>query len=246
MKVLLTATVTPQVTRSLHLKEPLERRRQYVESLRVWVPVTARHGATLVVFENSGEDLAALARDAVGAIPAHLCLVNAEPPSEEDVKRGKGAAEAAMMDEFAEMMFGDPDELWFKCTGRLSVRNFDKCIPGRIPSTAIVGRTRVNMLQMDTRFFGATAAAWHEYFRGVGPCVHERDGQIIERILMQRVLSAMSAGVPLIRFRTQPSFHGRSGTWAGRRYDTMPSRLKRVGADQLERVLRSQLATKFY
>ncbi len=102
---------------------------------------------------------AALARNAVGAIPADLHLINAEPPSDEDVERGKDAAEAAMMDEFAETMFGDPDELWYKCTGRLSVRNFDKSIPGRILSTTIVGRTRVNMLQMDTRSFGATATA---------------------------------------------------------------------------------------
>src|SRR5690349_20767079 len=117
MKVLLTASVTPQVTRSLHIKDAAERRRHYIESLRIWVPITAKHRATLVFLENSGEDLAALARDAVGSIPDHLRLINAQPPSEADVERGKGSAEAALMDEFAETMFEEPDELWYKCTG---------------------------------------------------------------------------------------------------------------------------------
>jgi len=49
-----------------------------------------------------------------------------------------------------------------------------------------------------------------------------------------------------LRFGAQPNYHGRSGTHADRRYDSLGSRVKRVGANRLENVLRGPLRGKQY
>ena len=246
MKILLTATVTPQVTWDLHITDPGVRREQYLRSLRAWLPVATRHGAEVVFVENSGTDLDGLAREALGAVPENLRLVRTSPPAPADIERGKGAAEAAMIDEFAASFFEDPNELWLKCTGRLSVRNFEKCLPAHVPSRAIVGRVKMNFSQLDTRFVGATADVWRRYFVGCGPLVNDRAELFLEKALMRRTLAAMSDGVSLIRFGAQPAFRGRSATHVDRRYDSLRSRIKRLGANRLEDTLKGRLAGKYY
>ncbi len=246
MKILLTAAVTPQIVSDLYIQDPAVRRRQYVESLRRWSPVAARHGATLVLVENSGEDLGRLAHDALGSIPDSLRLIAAPPPTEADVERGKGSAEAAMMDLFCETFLGDPAEAWYKVTGRLFVRNFSACIPRQLPPDAIVARVAMHLRQMDTRFFGASAGIWHDYFTDAGVHVRDSDEVFIEKVLMRRTLTAMGQGAQLLRFAAQPAFLGRSGTHADRVYDSPASRLKRLGTNQLEKMLRGPLSGKQY
>jgi hypothetical protein len=246
VKILLTATVTPQVTWDLHIADPAVRRHQYVESLRRWVPTAARHGATLVVVENSGEDLTVLACEAVGSVPDELILVNAPPPTPRDVERGKGAAEAAMMDLFSETFFGDPDEAWYKVTGRLFVKNFARCVPTALPPDSVVARVSMNLRHMDTRFFGATAGLWRSHFTGAGVDVDDRREVFLEKVLMRRVLSAMGQGANLLRFGAQPAWYGRSGTHADRVYDSMPNRVKRLATNQLENLLKGPLRGKQY
>ncbi|MGY1735353.1 hypothetical protein [Geodermatophilus sp. SYSU D00684] len=246
MKILLTATVTPQVTWDLHIQDPAVRRGQYVEALRRWVPTADAHGAVLVLVENSGEDLTRLARDAVGAVPGHLRLVEAPLPDPADVARGKGATEAAMMDLFCEDFFGDPDETWYKVTGRLFVRNFARCVPGPLPPDSVVARIAVNLGHMDTRFFGATAGLWRDHFRDAGRHVDDRSDVFIERVLVRRVLTALGEGAQLLRFGAQPAWYGRSGTHADRVYDSLPNRVKRLVTNQVENLLKGPLQGKQY
>ena len=246
MKLLLTATVTPQVVEDLYVRDPTERRLQYRESLRRWVATAAKHGATLVLVENSGEDLTRLAHDAVGEVPSLLRLVEASAPSAEDVQRGKGAAEAAMMDLFCEMFFNDPSESWYKVTGRLFVKNFSRCIPPELPSNAAVARVALNFRQMDTRFFGATAGLWRTHFTHAGVHVLDREDVFIEKVLMRRMLTAMGEGAHLLRFNAQPAFAGRSGTHRDRVYDSFSSRIKRLGTGPLEALLKGPLRGKQY
>lgn len=246
MKILLTATVTPQVTWDLHIADPGVRREQYLRSLRAWLPIATRHGADVILVENSGADLDRLVRDAFGAVPENLHPVRASPPTPADVERGKGAAEAAMIDTVAASFFDGASELWLKCTGRLSVRNFERCVSVQVPARAIVGRVKMNFSQLDTRFVGATADVWCQYFVGCGSSVNDRDELFLEKVLMRRTLAAMSDGVSLVRFGAQPSFRGRSATHADRRYDSLSSRLKRFGANKLEDTLKGRLAGKYY
>lgn len=246
VKILLTATVTPQILWDLHIQDPALRRRQYVESLRRWVPMAARHGATLVIVENSGEDLTRLALDAVGSVPATLHVINAPPPTPEDVERGKGSAEAAMMDLFCETFLGDPGEAWYKVTGRLFVTNFSRCIPEHLPPQALVARVALNLRQMDTRFFGVTAAVWNSYFTGAGVHVRDREEVFLEKVLVRRLLTALGEGAELLRFGAQPKFLGRSGTHSDRVYDNWTSRMKQLGTNQLEHVLKGILQGKQY
>lgn len=246
VKILLTATVTPQVTWDLHITDPGVRRQQYLTSLREWQPIAAAHDATLVLIENSGEDLEVLTKDALGEVPDNVRLINAKAPRAEDIERGKGATEAAMMDEFCETFFEDPDENWYKVTGRLVVRNFSRCIPATLPAESMIGRCALDMRQIDTRFFGATAGVWKRYFLGAGPSVRDRDEVFIEKVLMKRIFSAMGDGVKLYRFAEQPAWLGRSGTHEDRQYDSLKSRVKRIGTNKLEDLLKGRLANKFY
>jgi hypothetical protein len=246
VKILLTATVTPQVLEDLHIRDPAERRRQYRESLRRWIPIAAKHSAMLVLVENSGEDLARLAHGALGEVPDLLRLVQAPAPSPHDVDRGKGAAEAAMMDLFCDQFLDDPTETWYKVTGRLFVKNFSRCIPELLPPNSAVARVAMNFRQMDTRFFGASAGLWKEHFTGAGVHVRDRDDIFIEKILMRRMLAAMADGAQLLRFDAQPAFAGRSGTHADRVYDSLSSRVKRLGTGPLERLLKGPLSGKQY
>lgn len=246
MKILLTATVKPQAVQDLYLKDPAERRLQYQESLRRWVPVAAERRATLVLIENSGEDLSRLARDAVGGLPDFVRLVEAPAPSNEDVQRGKGATEAAMMDLFCDLFFDDPAEAWYKVTGRLFVKNFSRSIPRDLPGEAAVARVALDYRQMDTRFFGAAAGLWRTYFTGAGVHVLDRDDVFIEKVLMRRMCTALGEGARLFRFNAPPAFAGRSGTHRDRVYDSPAARLKRLATGPLEALLKGPLSGKQY
>ena len=245
MKILLTATVTPQVVWDLHIREPAVRRAQYVESLRRWIPAAERQEADLVIVENSGEDLERLVRDAVGRVRSSVHLLPAPPPSDADVARGKGAAEAAMMDLFcATFPEDDPAEPWYKATGRLFVRNLDRCIPAVLPECSVVARVALNMRQMDTRFFGASAGVWRRHFVDAGRQVDDHQEIFLERVLVRRLLTAMGEGTQLMRFAAQPAWYGRSGTHADRVYDSFPNRVKRLATNQLDALLRGPLKGK--
>jgi hypothetical protein len=246
MKILLTATVTPQVTWDLHIKDPATRRRQYLESLRGWLPEARRLGAIVVLVENSGEDLERLAIDAVGEVPANLRLVPTEAPSKADVQRGKGSAEAAMLDHFCQHFYHDSTEFWLKCTGRLFVRNLPRCMPSDYPEDAILARVPVSLKQMDTRFFGTTAGIWREHFVGAGISVRDREEIFLEKVLIRRAFGAMSQGANLVHFDVPPSFMGRSATHADRIYDSPASQVKRLATSRLEALLKGPLWGKYF
>ncbi len=142
MKILLTATVTPRVAGPLFLTDPAVRRQHYVESLRRWVPFAALSGATLVLVENSGEDLKRLVADAVGEVPGHVRTLSADIPAPELVARGKGATEAVMLDLVSDQCFDDPAEHWWKCTGRLFVQQLRRLRSSGPPSEAGRGTPR--------------------------------------------------------------------------------------------------------
>ncbi len=247
MKILLTATVTPQAMRVLHLRDPAERREQYMESLRHWMPIARRHSATVVLYENSGEDLDALARNALGSVPEDLHLRPAPVPDAALVALGKGATEAAMMDDFAATYRDDPPgEVWVKCTGRLVVRNFDRCLPPSVPPCAFSARLSMDLGHMDTRFFAATAAAWRDHLVGAGAEVDGARDVLLEHVLARRVLTGLGAGATLLRLRAQPDVLGRSGSHAERRYDSARSRLQRLAAERIEWALRGPLKGKHF
>ena len=246
MKILLTATVTPRVAGPLFLTDPAVRRDQYVESLRRWVPLAAQQDATLVLVENSGEDLRRLVEDAVGDVPGHVRLVPVDVPEPDVVSRGKGASEAVMLDVACERFFDDPAELWWKCTGRLFISNFAACVPDRLPARPIVARLALDLGWLDTRFFGTTAEIWRAHFTDAIHDVSEPDDLPIEKVFARRALGAVGAGADLVRFPTQPAFTGRSGTHEKRVYDSPVRRLKRLASNQLETILRGPLKGKIY
>lgn len=246
VRVLLTATVTPQPVPYLHAQDPAERRRAYVDSLRRWVPAAERLGATVAFYENSGEDLDRLARDAFGAVPGVLTLHPRPVPSAELVARGKGATEAAMMDAFVADHATDADELWLKCTGRLHVQNLDRCLPADVPAPGVVARLTVDLRRVDTRFFGASSDVWRARLTGAGPEVDDVAGTNLEHVLARRLLHAIADGTPLLRFRTQPALVGSSGSYANGDYDSLRSTAQRLVANGVEKLLRGPLYDKHF
>jgi hypothetical protein len=149
-----------------------------------------------------------------------------------------------MMDHFCEAFFEDPDEPWYKCTGRLFVKNYSRCIPTVLAPNAIVARMTLSLHIMDTRFFGAAAGIWRGHFTDAAPAVSDPDDVPIEKVLLRRTFAAMGEGAALIRFAAQPAFLGQSGTHAGRVYDSPSRRIKRLVGNQVENALRGPLRRK--
>ncbi len=246
MRILLTATITPNAGRIPHVSDPDERREEYAARLRQWSEFAERHGATVVLYENSGADLGSLVVTALGSAPDHVRLHPAAPPHPATAARGKGAAEAAMMDAFADDYADDPaGEVWVKCTGRLFVRNADRCLP-RLTDPGLAVRLSLDLAHADSRFFATTAGVWRSHLVGVGDHTDSAQGIYLEHAVARRTLAAVADGASLTRFRTQPDFLGRSGTFANRRYDSTSSRVKRWGAEGLERALRGPLKGKHF
>jgi hypothetical protein len=242
MFVLLTATVTPQVRTNLALVDAESRRRQYRSSLRQWANICDPSTTNLVLVENSGEDLRALAESALGSIPPNIRLISAAKPSSGVVNRGKGATEGLMVDEaIASLGVETENQLLFKCTGRLFVKNFASTIDlargtGR-SIWADVPRSKFDWI--DSRYFGATLSVWRDEFQGVGSASDDSQGLNYEHDLATVINSAAaSSSVRVLTFREKPHFEGQSGTTGQSYTDGRNAGLKRRVLRPLDRVRR--------
>jgi hypothetical protein len=247
MWVLLTATVTPQVDESLRVVDPEVRRAQYRAAIFRWWELCRDEKLTLVIGENSGEDLPGLVQSALGFRPPEIHLVNTTQPSTSVVSRGKGATEGLLIRDVVDALGSESDgEFLFKCTGRLFVKNFRQCM-SRMPSNDSNSRVvfadipRSKFEWIDSRFFGASLAVWRQEFRDLGSLSNDSAGINFENELAHAINLAAAGGPITVKTMSEkPWIVGQSGT-TGERYAVgVPSLLKRHllrPADQLRRRL---------
>ena len=223
MFIILTATVTPQVDEHIHVIDPERRREQYRSAIAKWVKLSEDLDLQPLIVENSGEDLPLLIRSAVGHRAYRMRHLAVSPPPPPVVLMGKGAAEAQMLNAAIQSLVSvDELEMVFKCTGRLFVKNFDRCVthaPTR-QRTLIADIPRKDFSWIDSRFFGASLGVWKSELREVGVTSNDREGINYEHELATSVNdSAASLNVAVENFREKPWIVGQSGT-TGHLYGT--------------------------
>lgn len=245
--LLLTATVRPHAGVTLAVSDARVRRLQYARALVQWTQSPTATDAELVVVENSGEDLERLVRDALPISSARSPRRISAPPPEALVVRGKGAAEAAMID-YAVSRLDDlaDDDILFKITGRLFIRNAQRVIPLQQGSRQIVMRASLDWTYADTRFLGASGDIWRECFDAMDAEVDESRGIFLEHVVARRSYVAASSGAATVRrFAGRPHFVGLGGT-GGHNYGGPRAFWQRLTRAPLEAFLRHLPPDKQY
>ncbi len=213
--VLLTATITPHVEGHIVVTDSRVRAAQYAAALAWWSAMSARYRFDLVLAENSGYDLVDLVRQA-GVDRSRVTLLSSEAPPPDAVSRGKGAAEASIIAAGIDVLASRPgSEVVYKCTGRLWVKNFPSCLPGRLQShrLLIADIPRGPFDWVDSRLVGASLELWRSSLRGLGSDSDDRVGINFEHRLatVMRRLAVEGTGV-VANFAEKPWFIGQSGT----------------------------------
>lgn len=234
--VILTATVTPQV--SVSLSATHERLAQYRSALESWCELPATLIRRIALVENSGCEPGLLAKGLRPSARSRLTTIAAPPPAEDVIRRGKGFAESEMI-RFALSELDLPDEeVVTKATGRLVSRNYVRCV-ARLPDYPFLrARFTLDLCQMDTRLFLANAGVLRDVFVPGWLDINEPAGRWIEHSSASAALrSIASGGLVLSRFPATPALFGVSGT-TGSAHSGMAWLARQLGEDVLRRLTR--------
>lgn len=234
--VVLTATVSPNVTERLTLVDPGARLKQYQAAIASWEQALEHSGFGLAIVETSGADRDdLLSRVAENKRPA-VKTFNFEP-STSQTARGKGAIELGALAFALEQCpeIGQHNTV-YKCTGRLSVLNASRVIR-RLSPAIVRARTMADRSWVDTRLVGARAAVWQELIDSCANTVDESIGFDLERIAAAHFASrAALKCLAIERFPERPIFAGMSGT-SGQSYSPFLARARNALMRPVETVL---------
>jgi len=228
--LLLTATVAPGKTPDLALRDPDRREAQYLEALAQWGDRLPPEWS-IVIAENSNWPATRFIEvgERIGR------RVDVLECADGGSLAGKGIGEASLLDDFAKSEFAQNCDWIFKCTGRLYVENIDACLPS-LGSDGVCGAIVPSLDQMDSRFFGASRAVFHEYFTGMGAEIEEKEGFFLEHVAARRMLSSLAAGHVFRHFEALPHIVGRSAS-LDTSYNGRGVRLKGLVREQVRRMM---------
>lgn len=224
--ILLTATVTPNVSGTLALGDPAARLAQYRRAIAVWQSAAARAGFELHVVETSGASADSVLSEIRSVERARVSFANFTPGAE-SIARGKGAAELSAISWYAHSrdLFSGPGCL-YKVTGRLTVANASRCVRP-LRAGQIRARMSLDRSYVDTRMIGASSDTWPKLIDAALPNIDDTRGIYLEHAVAAYIAFAAALHqVEVTRFAERPTFVGSSGT-GGARYG---SRVSRVGA----------------
>ena len=229
--LLLTATVAPGDIPALRLRDPEQREAQYLEALAHWCKsLPAEWG--VVVAENSGWPSARFV-ELGESLGRRIEVLECE---DRGSAQGKSVGEANLLDDFAS---SDVSRQWdwiFKCTGRLYVKNLESSLPRLAGRKGICAAIVPSLDHMDSRFFGASTALFHEYFTNMASEIDEDTGERFENVAARRMLRALGDGHAFIPFEVLPYVAGRSAT-LDTDYDGFSVPLKRAVRERVRRTM---------
>lgn len=229
--ILLTAAVTPDPRFGSAVSDPAERLMEYRKAVQQWQVDAAKAGLAVAVVETSGS--VALADEAE--------LIS-YTPTEDQVRRGKGAVEGAALEHALTFLSTERDATVVKVTGRLVVENAVRLLEPVAPNSARVRRT-LDRKYCDSRFFATTAGFWADHLAGMGGDVDDAVGRYIEHSLAYRLIAAEFFDSSTVEpFPVRPLIVGQSGA-SGARYGTGVDRLKGPLLQAAEQVM-LRLASK--
>jgi hypothetical protein len=233
--VVMTATVVPSFT--VAVNQASIRVKQYESAIGFWQNQLTPDDQ-LIVVENSGVDLLQNYKR-VDNGPS-VRYVDASSTGELSITRGKGFAEAEMLQKLLPHL--PAAESLYKVTGRLVVRNFSRIAwPMPYRGRWLQVRMRPTLDFADSRFFGADCETFGRLAANLPPMVDEEAGQWIEHALAREALSLIGSGAATMRrFQTSPQISGISGStgtrlggfgWRARRMmESSQRRSKRLNA----------------
>ena len=240
--ILLTATVTPNVSSRLSVINPDLRLSQYQQALLSWQDALDPRLFELAVVETSGASESDLLA-ALSAKDRSRVRVLRHLPTASQIERGKGAIELAAVfsaiDSMPDLVAGST---LYKSTGRLNLLNSARILSPLRPATVRV-RMTADRSWADTRIFGADLATWKMVFGGVDFQVDDRSNRYLEKVVASRVSSAAALGdLQLSRFPRRPVFSGVSGS-TGARYSSQSAIARGLIFDPIEGAL-ARIASK--
>lgn len=216
MKILwmLTATVTPGAhIGHLALRQSDKRLCEYQKALSFWLNETRQHGHDVLLIENS-EFPAALWYANLSIRDRCRLHVLSYRSGVSDVRGGKGAGEAEMLDRLKAWLEEDGHvyDLIAKVTGRLRVVNAIKALPPGVTNDEVVCRFSSDLRQVDTRFFAFTPDVLRNRLCGLGPSIDEPSGVYLEHVVARSVRQGIDDGLHRREFQRSPVISGSSGS----------------------------------
>lgn len=241
--VLLTATVTPNVSDHLVVSDPGLRLRQYQNAIAGWYRALGATDFSLAVVETSGapkdEVLAQLPQSERSRVPFFHHL-----PTNDQLRRGKGAVELAAIEHALNTHDAlVPESTVYKCTGRLTLLNVAHTVATLAPTSVRV-RMTLDRSWADTRLVGATVQTWRDVLVPGAHKIDDDRNRYFERVMAAQLAPRLALGeLQLERFPSRPIFTGVSGT-SGRSYSPQLSRAKERVWRPLEDLLARVAARK--
>lgn len=217
--LIITSTITPQITAHLKVTSGEERKRQLLHALEINpVPDSMK----IVLLENSGHDLSFLPQGVRGVSVPRPAL---------DPLQSKGLGEWRMLrhyfDSVLDPLFFPPERMIYKLTGRHVLNRLPLFIQevrsqknrSSMLAPMLVGDFRFALSFMDSRFFGASMDFWKKYFLKEEPVLDESKGFYLEHFLAQKAHLFLQDGGRFLPFPMDPEICGISGT-SGQEYGT--------------------------
>ncbi len=224
--IVMTAAVIADPRIGSAVLDPGRRLEEYRGAVRRWRLAAKQTGFTLVLVETSGSTAL---EDEVRSI--------SYTPTDEQLTRGKGAAEAAALDHALMSLNLEREATVVKVTGRLFVENAVRLLKPVVPNHASVRRS-LDRRYCDSRFFSTTAGFWLDHLAGMGEDVNDAVGRYLEHSLGFRLIGAeFVGGATIDSFPVRPLIVGQSGS-AGTRYGTAIDRLRGPLLGPAERLAR--------
>lgn len=221
--LLLTATVTPNVTSNVRLIDSALRLEQYQRAVDEWFAFASISGFELHIVETSGASPESL----LSALPPaerHRVTFSNFVPDHALVSRGKGAIELAAIAAHARAhaLFAEPGSL-YKVTGRLTVSNARRCVDP-LSYRQVRARMTLDRSYADTRLFGASSDIWPVLIEDLQNHIDDSSGVYFEHALAGFIAAKVAIRqAKLSRFATRPIFKGMSGT-SGASYGELAER----------------------
>ncbi len=217
-RVIFTATVRPNDAAILAHRDDGQREEDYIRAVRFNTELARKCGRNgeFILLENSGAEAVKL-REACAQLGVRYLPCTAMPT--EDF-RGKGQAEALMMDEALKRLASEGNPMdcpHVKVTGRLMVKNFDRVIQGVIdaPQDCRANLYRSSILA-DTRVFSFRMAFW-PHLMDLVDLIDDSKERYIEHIMPIAMRTAVLRGLKCDYLLPAPRLSGFSAS-TGRSY----------------------------
>jgi hypothetical protein len=219
--VLLTATIAPPPdVPYLVLLDPRERLREYVQTLRFYLSVPDHAVDRIVFVDNSDSDLSQLRNvvdEAVGSKNVELISYwGLDYPVEHGRSVGETLLIAEALSRSRILRSLQPDELFWKITGRLQVRNLARLVASTPAECGLyVDFRRYRRRWVDTRVFATTAPAFRRLLLPRVDLMRQDllppDVVAPEQLLFEDLLAEQTRELICPRLRVEPLIVGTSG-----------------------------------